>query len=84
VYQLDGSGEGDLLVLRADLGYDIVDGFQTKTYDYFAPDGRFRGRFTRGPGFRVIAVEPDRILAIERDDLDVESVVLYRLTEAGS
>jgi 6-bladed beta-propeller len=81
IYQLDGSSRGDLLVLRADLGYDVVDRFQSKTYDLFAPDGRFRGRFTRGPGFRVIAVTEDRLLAIERDDLDVESVVLYDLAE---
>ena len=84
VYQLDGSSEGDLLVLRADLGYDIVDGFREKTYDYFDPEGRFRGRFVRGPGFRVIAVRPDMILAIERDDLDVESVVLYRVVEPAN
>lgn len=84
VYQLEGSSEGDLLVLRADLGYDIVDGFREKTYDYFDPEGRFRGRFVRGPGFRVIAVRPDMILAVERDDLDVESVVLYRVVEPAN
>jgi hypothetical protein len=83
VYQLDGSDRGDLLVLRADLGYDIVDGFESKRYDLFAPDGRFRGSFTKGPGFRVIAVAPDRILAIERGELDVESVVLYRISDPG-
>lgn len=81
IYQLDGSDDGALLVLRSDLGWDVVDGFSSKTYDFFAPDGRFRGRFTRDPGFRVIAVDDEYILAIERDELDVESLVLYRWSE---
>ncbi len=84
VSQLDGTDEGDLLVLRADLGNDLIDGFQTKTYELFAPDGRFRGRFTMPSTFRVIAIDQERILAVERDELDVESVVLYRWSEPGS
>lgn len=78
IYQFDDTGDGHILVLRADLGWDLVDAFRSKTYDVFDPDGRFRGRFTRPPTFRVLAMDADHILAIERDDLDVESVVLYR------
>ncbi len=84
IYQLDGSDDGALLVLRSDRGWDVVDGFSSKTYDFFAPDGRFRGRFTKDPGFRVIAVDDEYIVAIERDELDVESLVLYRWSEPDS
>lgn len=81
IYQFDGTADGDLLVLRADLGRDIIDGFQSKSYDLFAPDGRFRGRFTMPASFRVIAMDQERILAIEKDQLDVEQLVLYRWSE---
>jgi 6-bladed beta-propeller protein len=83
IYQLDGSSRGDLLVLRADLGNDIIDGFASKTYEFFDPEGRLRGRFERPATFRVIGVTPDRLLAVERDELDVESVVLYRIQDSN-
>lgn len=83
VYQFDGTPAGDLLVLRTDLGYDLRGGFQSKTYDLFDPDGRFRGRFTRPPSFRVIAMDDTRLLAVEEDELEVEQVVLYRWRDPG-
>ena len=46
----------------------------------FSSDGaRVLGRFEHGEKFRPVRVSPESVLGVERDDLDVERVVLRRL-----
>jgi len=78
VYQFDSSPAGDLLVLRADIGYG-VDAFESKHYDLFGPEGRFRGRFVQPATFRVLGLDSERLITIERGEFDVEQVVVYRM-----
>lgn len=49
--------------------------------DLLAPDGRYMGTLPPGSPWPVGFVSPRTIVAAERDDLDVERAVVYRIRE---
>ena len=48
-------------------------------YSVISPAGEWLGRVDVPPGFRILDVSGGRILGVLRDDMDVESVVVYGL-----
>jgi hypothetical protein len=55
----------------------------TRRWIVFTPDGaRVLGRFEHGKEFTPMRVSTESVLGVERDDLDIERVVLRRLVRA--
>jgi hypothetical protein len=81
VSRLYASAAGDLLVLRADIDPNPWETGDDEVYDLFDSEGRYRGRFVRPASFNVMQLTADRLIAVERDELDVEQVVVYRIVE---
>ncbi len=48
-------------------------------YTVIAPDGQWLGTVEAPPGFRVLDVAHELVLGVARDEMDVESVVVYEL-----
>ena len=48
-------------------------------YTVIAPDGEWLGAVEAPPGFHILDVAAGLVLGVERDDMDVESVVVYEL-----
>jgi len=76
---LRASADGTLLVERDDLDPDPLASGDPAFWDVFDPAGSLRGRFVAPPELRVVGYGNDRLLAVERDDLGVQYVVVYRL-----
>lgn len=55
----------------------MIDDDDTRTYRVIAAEGEPIGDLTMGTNSRVAAADGDRVWVIERDSLDVESVVRY-------
>ncbi len=72
------SESGWLLALRQDLDEDPVNSGNESVWDLFDPDGELRGRLRLSPEHRVLALTDDGLLAVLRDDMDVQSLVRYR------
>ncbi len=52
-------------------------------WDVFEADGRYLGTLTLPPRFRPMLVRGDDFWGVQRDSLDVPSVVRYRLVQGG-
>lgn len=52
-----------------------------RAYDVYTSRGRYLGRVTSPPGFRLFRVRGDRLYGSWRDSLDVPGVRVYRLLE---
>lgn len=50
------------------------------TYSVIAPDGIWVGSVRMPPRFRVLDVAGDRVLGVLKDELDVESLAVFRIT----
>ena len=48
-------------------------------YSVIAPDGEWLGTVEAPPGFRMLDVAGGLVLGVARDEMDVESVVVYEL-----
>ena len=48
-------------------------------YTVIAPDGQWLGAVEAPPGFHILDVAAGLVLGVERDEMDVESVVVYEL-----
>jgi len=72
------SESGWLLALRQDLDEDPVNTGNESVWDLFDPDGQLRGRVRLSPEHRPLALTDDGLLAVLRDDMDVQSLVRYR------
>ena len=48
-------------------------------YSVVAPDGEWLGAVEAPPGFHILDVAAGLVLGVERDEMDVESVVVYEL-----
>ncbi|MEE8116503.1 MAG: hypothetical protein V3T28_05275 [Gemmatimonadales bacterium] len=72
-------------MLRADaLGYLWVERFRRlgesqPEWLVFEPEGRWLGTVETPPGIRVTEIGAEYVLGIDRDELDVERVLLYEL-----
>lgn len=53
------------------------------SYTVFSPEGQWLGRLDVPDGMRVLAVAGDRVLGVVKDEMDVESVVVYELVDSG-
>jgi len=73
------SPDGALLVDRDDLDPDPLESGDPTTWDVLGPDGTLEGRFATAPNVSVVGYDRGRVLAVERDDLGVQYVVVYRL-----
>ena len=51
-------------------------------YTVISPEGEWLGQVETPPRFRILDVTENRLLAVLRDDLDVESVAVYELISA--
>ena len=49
-------------------------------YTVISPDGEWLGTFETPPRLRILDVTGNRLLAVLRDNLDIESVAVYELT----
>lgn len=54
-------------------------GFGSHRWDVFDADGRYLGVIEMPPRFQPLRFEDDRILGIQRDELDVQSVLILRI-----
>lgn len=54
----------------------------TGDWNVYRPDGRFIARIRLPAGIKVYDIGSDYVLGVERDDLDVEHVRVYRLDRA--
>jgi hypothetical protein len=52
-------------------------------WSVIAPDGRWLGSVTLPDRFRLLDVSADRVLGVLRDELDVESVAVFRVQPAS-
>ena len=61
-------------------------GFQegASPYTVVSPDGEWLGRIEAPPGVRILDVTGEFVLGVFRDEMDVESVVVYALVEGSS
>ena len=50
-------------------------------YTVISPDGEWLGQVETPPGFRILDVAGGLVLGVLRDEMDVESVVVYGLVE---
>lgn len=64
--------------IREDEEFDIQD-FGSDDWDVFDPEGRYLGRLTMPTKFQPIAFRGDVVYGVQRDELDVQSVVRYRI-----
>ncbi len=69
-------GTGHFSVSRRDVDPDLFDDEEIPEYDYFAPDGSFLGSTS---GIIPLWFDGEVLASLERDDLGVESLVMYRL-----
>lgn len=53
-------------------------------YQVFGPDGEWLGRVELPPRIEILDISADRVLAIQRDEFDVESVVVLPILERGA
>jgi hypothetical protein len=65
-------------------GFDVEDwagGLSTRSRRYFvvSPEGEWLGYVDLPPGLRILDIGRDHILAVEKNDLDVEAVAAYRI-----
>jgi hypothetical protein len=72
------SDSGWLLALRQDLDEDPVNMGNESVWDLFDGEGQLRGRVRLSPEHRVLALTDDGLLAVLRDEMDVQSLVRYR------
>lgn len=77
------SYSGWLLVLRLDLDEDPNRTGNPSTWDLFDPEGLLHGRLVLPPKTRVLRLTDDGILAVVRDELDVQFFVQYRFQIRG-
>ena len=52
---------------------------EPQVWDVFAPDGRFLGQVHFPHGFTLYAVRGDHVWGVQRDELDVQSIVRLRV-----
>ena len=64
--------------------FTVVPGTAASSYTIFSSDGLWLGRFTVPDGLRLLDVRGGRVLGVDRDEMDVQSVVVYELVERGS
>ena len=79
VRRLVPAADGSLLVGREDLDPDPLETGDATFWDVLDSDGGLVGRFTAAPEIRVMGFHDGRVLALERDDLGVPYVTIYRL-----
>lgn len=58
---------------------DFAPAWEDQTWQVFDGGGRWLGSVTTPPGLRVLDIRGDRLLASVKNDLDVETVRVYRL-----
>lgn len=61
------------------IGEYLLPGEQARTWTLLAPDGRPAGRITLPPRTRPLDIGRDWLLGVTTDELDVESLTLWRL-----
>lgn len=67
--------------------YDVAEGgvsaLFVDRYEVIEPDGAHAGSVSFPSPIRLLDVTEDRVLGVERDELDVQAVVMYRLVRHG-
>ncbi|MYG81295.1 MAG: hypothetical protein F4187_05785 [Gemmatimonadetes bacterium] len=53
--------------------------YKTRSYTVIAPDGTWLGVFEPPEGFALLATANGRVLGVETDEMDVESVAVYEV-----
>ncbi len=77
VEEIWGFGAGHIAVRRADKKTDPADRFERGPWDLFDPEGAFLG--TLAADVRPLWFDGETLLTIERGELNVEQVVMYRV-----
>ena len=63
--------------------FTVVPGTAAPSYTIFSSDGLWLGRVAVPDGLQVLDVAGGRVLGVERDEMDVQSVVVYEITGSG-
>lgn len=71
---MHGDSEGNVW-----LGESVFPGTRPERYHVVGADGRWLGQVELPRPMRVLAIAEDRLLAIERDEWDIEAVSVYRI-----
>ena len=53
--------------------------YKTRSYTVIAPDGTWSGVIEPPAGFTLLATAAGRVLGVETDEMDVESVAVYEV-----
>lgn len=84
VGNLLASPDGWILLQRVDLASPREDQRGSEVWDLLDAEGRIVGQFEGLPNSRFLLFDHTRVYAVERDDLDVQSLVRYRIMQADS